>query len=84
MRATLVLPGVLVVLLLAGCRSNEDIQWMKVGQPYSSADFRTDVAACSKARQLDAACMRDRGWVSVTTPKTPEKSRDLLNAPSNY
>ncbi|HXG16729.1 MAG TPA: hypothetical protein VNK50_10800 [Calidithermus sp.] len=53
-------------LLLAGCASEPERQWMKVGQPYTTAEFRRDVAACTRDGRLDEACMRQRGWVDVT------------------
>ena len=54
---------------MAGCTSSADVEWMKVGQPYTAADFRRDYTACDKTGKLDD-CMRARGWVSVTAPTT--------------
>jgi hypothetical protein len=56
-------------LVVAGCTSSADVQWMKVGQPYTAADFRRDYTACDKTTNVDD-CMRARGWVSVTAPTT--------------
>jgi hypothetical protein len=55
-------------LWLAGCASEPERQWMKVGQPYTTAEFRRDVAACTRDGRLDEACLRQRGWVDVTPP----------------
>jgi uncharacterized protein YceK len=55
-------------LLLAGCASEPERQWMKVGQPYTTAEFRRDVAECTRGGRLDEACLRERGWVPVTPP----------------
>ena len=58
-----------IALVVAGCTSSADVEWMKVGQPYTAADFRRDYTACDKTGKLDD-CMRARGWVSVTAPTT--------------
>lgn len=69
---------------LAGCAS-DDREWMKLNEKYTTADFRRDVAACTKAGKLEDACMRGKGWVAVN-PSTPKEkpldphARDL--APS--
>lgn len=68
--------AVLLVLLplslLAGCASSDDREWMKPGGSYTQADFKRDVAACTRSGRLDDACMKERGWVAVTPPKSPE------------
>lgn len=45
---------------------------MKVGQPYTAAEFRRDYSECDKAGKLDE-CLRQRGWVSVTAPMAPKQ-----------
>ena len=67
------LAALLAAGMLAGC-SHSETQWMKVNQSYTTAEFQRDHAACSRRGTLDEACMRDRGWVAVTSPKpkTPE------------
>jgi len=71
-----------MMLALAGTGGCEGRQkdWMKVDQSYTTAEFRHDIAACTKDGKLDEACMRARGWVDVTpsqteTPKAPENFR---------
>ncbi len=56
---------------LAGCAAEPERQWMKIGQPYTTAEFRRDVAECTRDGRLDEVCLQQRGWVAVT-PK-PEK-----------
>jgi hypothetical protein len=84
------IPGKLVliaaVVALTGCGST-DKQWMKVGESYSTAEFRRDYAACSSGGTLDEACLRARGWVDVqpsrgdraaeTPPPPPPPPRSL-------
>jgi hypothetical protein len=75
---------VLATGLLAGCAASET-QWMKVNEPYTTAEFQRDHAACSKGRALDEACMRSKGWVDLkpsrgdraadTPPPTPQDWR---------
>jgi hypothetical protein len=62
-----------IACVVAGCSSSADVQWMKVGQPYTAADFRRDYTECDKTAKLDD-CMRSRGWVSVTAPTTPKQT----------
>lgn len=75
----LILPGVAV--LLAACASDER-DWMKVSGKYTTAEFRRDLAECSKGGKLDDACMRGRGWVDLKRPKSEEKPPDPRSTPS--
>jgi hypothetical protein len=61
---------------LAGCAV--DKQWMKVSEPYTTAEFRRDYAECSKkSGDLDESCMRARGWVEMK----PSKGDRAADAP---
>jgi len=65
----------------AGCTSAADVEWMKVGQPYTAADFRRDYKECDKTDKLED-CLRGRGWVSVTAPPTPKQTgTDMRTGP---
>jgi hypothetical protein len=68
------------ILLLAGCSSSPDIEWMKVGQPYTAAEFRRDYSACNKTPNPED-CLRDRGWVSVTAPTAPKQVQPEMRVP---
>ena len=65
------LPIALLVLAgtLAGCAAEK--QWMKVGEPYTTTEFRRDHADCSKTKdgKLDEECLRTRGWVDMKPSK---------------
>ena len=65
------LPGalLLVAATLTGCAAEK--QWMKVGEPYTTAEFRRDYAECSKTKSgtLDEECLRARGWVEMKPSK---------------
>jgi hypothetical protein len=70
-----------IALAAAGCTSAAEVEWMKVGQPYTAADFRRDYKECDKTSDLDE-CLRGRGWVSVTAPTTPKNTGpDMRTAP---
>ena len=70
-----------IALVAAGCSSAADVEWMKVGQPYTAADFRRDYKECDKTGNLDD-CLRARGWVSVTAPTTPKQTgTDMRTGP---
>jgi hypothetical protein len=63
---------------LAGCAQEK--QWMKVGQSYTTTEFRRDHAECSKGSKLDDDCMRARGWVDVK-PSKGDRAADTPAAP---
>jgi len=59
----------MIAVTLAGCAAEK--QWMKVGEPYTTEEFRRDYAECSKTKdgQLDDECMRSLGWVDMKPSK---------------
>jgi hypothetical protein len=71
----------ITAVVVGGCSSSADVQWMKVGQPYTAADFRRDYTECDKTGKLDE-CLRGRGWVSVTAPPTAKQTgTDMRTGP---
>lgn len=75
--ASRILLTVAAALLAAGCAEPER-EWLKVDQPYTTAEFRRDIAACTRGGKLDEECMKSRGWVSLSptrTEKPPEPVR---------
>ncbi|PYO01770.1 MAG: hypothetical protein DMD91_06405 [Candidatus Rokuibacteriota bacterium] len=58
------------VFILAACGADTDRQYMKLDQTYTTAEFRRDLAACTKSGNVDDECMKSRGWVAVTPPAT--------------
>jgi hypothetical protein len=73
--------SVLALAALSGCAQDER-QWMKVGQGYTTAEFQRDYAACSKSGTLDEQCLRARGWVDVK-PSRGDRAADTPPPPSN-
>jgi hypothetical protein len=67
-------------LVLAGCASAAEVEWMKVGQPYTAAEFRRDYSECDKTGKLEE-CLRNRGWVSVTAPTAPRQTAPEIRTP---
>lgn len=68
---------------LAGCAAEK--QWMKVGEPYTTAEFRRDYTECSakaKTGTVDDDCMRARGWVDVK-PSKGDRAADSPATPSS-
>ena len=76
-RALLIACG---ALALAGCSSAPEIEWMKVGQPYTANEFRRDYAECDKKPNLED-CLRGRGWVSVTAQTAPKQTAPEMRLP---
>lgn len=70
-------------LSLAGCGGGAEREWMKVGKPYTVEEFRRDYADCSKSGKLDDECMRSRGWVDMSVPKS-EKTPEPVLPRKNY
>ena len=77
-------PGRLLIacgaLVVAGCSQAAEVEWMKVGQPYTAAEFRRDYSQCDKAGKLEE-CLRNRGWVSVTAPTAPKQTAPEIRQP---
>jgi hypothetical protein len=75
---------ILLVVATEGCSSEPQRQWMKPGQPYTTAEFKRDVAACSRGGVLDEACLKARGWEPVTAGPTsdPRPPETPLGTPS--
>jgi|SRR5262245_47381051 hypothetical protein len=72
-----------VAAVLAGCAA--DKQWMKVGESYTTAEFRRDYTECSaksKTGTVDDDCMRARGWVDVK-PSKGDRAADSPATPSS-
>ena len=75
----------LAVLPFAACSAHDDREWMKVNQRYTKQEFQRDHKECSRKGDLDDACMRQRGWVSVNPSKSePQKSPDPLPQRGRY
>jgi hypothetical protein len=68
-----VLLGLGLAVVLAACGARDDRQWMKVNQSYTAAEFRRDLAECTKKDKLDDDCMKGRGWVPVKPSKAEEE-----------
>jgi len=61
------------VAMLFGACASEEKEWMKVDAKYTVAEFRRDYSACSKGGRLDEGCMRNKGWVAVSSGGTVAK-----------
>jgi hypothetical protein len=60
-------------VLVTGCQSLEpERQWYKPSGDYSSAEFERDSKACTKDRILNAQCLEQRGWVSLSGDRIPK------------
>ena len=71
MRTSPRLLGALAVGVVALSACTTPKQWMKVGEPYTTAEFRRDYAECTKTKDgaLDDDCLRARGWVEMKPSK---------------
>ena len=68
---------VCLVAVAGGCALEPDRQWYKPGGTYTVAEFQRDYAACTKDRKLDEACLRQRGWVSLTGDAPPPRTKTI-------
>jgi hypothetical protein len=55
-----------VVSVLSACAS-ADKQWYKPGTEYTVTEFRRDRTVCEKNGKLDEECLRQKGWVPLST-----------------
>jgi hypothetical protein len=83
MRTLVALLPLLVATIVAGC-AGPDKQWMKVGESYTTAEFRRDYAACTKNGRLDEDCMRARGWVDMAPSKGDRAADNPPTPPPQY
>ena len=58
-------------LMPAGCSSERDRQWYKPGVNYTVTEFTRDREECTRGRELDEPCMKQRGWVPLTSDREP-------------
>ena len=56
-----------IVVATSACASEPERQWYKPGGNYTMAEFQRDEAACTKNKALDEQCMKDLGWVAIST-----------------
>jgi hypothetical protein len=63
----------LASLVLVGCSTEGDRQWYKPAANYTTAEFMRDRDTCTKDRVLDEQCMKDKGWVPLTSDRGPSK-----------
>jgi hypothetical protein len=68
MRARVFLTALPLCAGLVACGPPER-EWMKINESYTKEEFRRDLTACTRGTTLDEACMKSRGWVSVSAPK---------------
>ena len=66
---------VIASFLPVGCSSERDRQWSKPGGNYTTAEFNRDRDECTpKGKELDEQCMKNRGWVPLTSDREPPSS----------
>ena len=65
---------ILVSSIQVGCSSERDRQWYKPATNYTVAEFTRDRDACTKDRVLDEQCMKEKGWVPLTSDREPPKA----------
>jgi hypothetical protein len=59
-------------LIPVGCSSERDRQWYKPGANYTVTEFNRDRDECTpKKGDLDEQCMKQRGWVPLTSDRAP-------------
>lgn len=62
---------VIASLTLVGCSSERDRQWYKPASNYTVAEFQRDRDECTKDRVLDEQCLKQKGWVPLTSDREP-------------
>jgi hypothetical protein len=67
----------LLLFFVAACASPPDRQWYKPGGNYTVAEFQRDAAACTKNKNLDEDCLKQRGWVSLSGDAPPPRAKTI-------
>jgi hypothetical protein len=65
-----------VVVSLTACIASPDKQWYKPNDAYTTAEFQRDRDQCTKGKVLDEDCLRQRGWIPISSDiqkKGPEQ-----------
>ena len=57
------------MLSLVGCSTERDRQWYKPSAAYTVDEFTRDRDACTKSNTLDEQCLKERGWLPMTSDK---------------
>ena len=74
--------AVLIAALASGACGSDTREWMKLDSNYTTAEFQRDIKDCTVKGKLDDDCMKARGWVAVTPPKSEQKKEDPLSMPA--
>ncbi|MGH7366961.1 MAG: hypothetical protein ACREKQ_11315 [Candidatus Rokuibacteriota bacterium] len=61
-------------LILVGCSSERDRQWYKPASDYTVAEFQRERDECTKDHVLDEQCLKQKGWVPLTSDREPAAS----------
>jgi hypothetical protein len=70
---------------VAGCTiGNIEKQWYKASSEYTRADFERDRRACTRDRQLDEDCLRQRGWTPLSADTGPAPKPAATPKPTRY
>jgi hypothetical protein len=64
---------VVASVVLVGCSTERERQWYKPGVNYTIAEFTRDRDECTKNRELDEQCMKQKGWVPLTADRDGSK-----------
>jgi len=65
-----------------GCSTERDRQWYKPGANYTVTEFTRDRDECTrKSGELDEQCMKQRGWVPLTSDREPPSATKPAQSP---
>lgn len=81
MRSVALVIGLVLGALFAGCAGDDGYRWLKTSGTYTTEEFRSDVAECSRSGKLDESCMQRRGWERVRP--AAEKPAERPGEPSD-
>lgn len=67
---------------LVGCSSEHDRQWYKPGTNYTTAEFNRDRDGCTTKNELNEQCMKEKGWVPLTSDRPADSGPKAPKTPS--
>lgn len=75
---------IVAAVVLGSCSTESDRQWYKPAANYTVDEFKRDRDGCTKQNVLDEQCMKERGWVPLTSDRPAETAPKPPPAKGRY
>ncbi|HUM17887.1 MAG TPA: hypothetical protein VL086_19515 [Candidatus Nitrosotalea sp.] len=75
---------IVAAVVLASCSTERERQWYKPASNYTMDEFKRDRDGCTKGNTLDEQCMKELGWVPLTSDRPVETAPKPPPAKGRY